>query len=736
MTTDSLDETSIATVERDGGAAPIDEKELSKFKDEIRTTVHNALAYAYDRRETGEQVRLAIWEGQSRDGRKHEAELGIKAIPYEGSPDARLRVADMIVNEHVLVACLAAIRSLLAIKVSSLQTHDPSRGARLTTLLKWILKNQIGRKTLRRVLEQLANYCYGDSPGVGFLGVWQERESALEDRSLDRDEVARLMVEQFQLPLPDAQAAFVMMDDPAREDEAVDWMMELLADVPVAKKRAREIVRDLRDKQTAMFPAPYWRQNGVCWHAYRMFEDIFVPSNTPSNCQRARWYLIRESISEAELKERQRSHAYTEKFVQQVLEKGEGRSILFLRRTSRVTGDGSIGVTQYSGPDGQNPYQQMFEVLTLYFRAVNDQNVPGVYYFPLNLDVAVPGHGRELLEYNLPNRCVYPFIDCRRESLNNNLLDSRGVPELAMTDQDALKLLDDSRHANAILKAMPPYEVPNRTPSIRMKFNPLGMIKVSRRGEIGPIEMPDYPVGITEQQGHIWDRLIRYHGLHGGDPAKMPPLLTQMFQQWRADKFGDDVMEACSMTLALAQQYMSDEELAKVCDKQGFQIARSREEIQGEFGIELDYDVRSLDMRELREMAQTFAELIAPLDKNSTIQYDQVVNWFVNMLNPNMAEMVTRPVEDANSKESGDERNNIAQIAAGLEPDMAEQGQNWQLRLGEWQKAVQKDPQFMQDWTPLKRKIAEARMEHLEKQYEQHNINPGIGRSLGKKVMG
>lgn len=759
MTTEQLDETSIERVDGQGGSATVTQEDLNKFQKEIRQCVSQSLGDVWGRRETGEQIRLCYWGGQSPDGRKRKQYLNRDPIPYEGAPDRRIRAADMIVNEHVIVTGLAIMRMLAAIRVNSLQTHDPSRGARLTQVLRWILKNQIGRAQLRTIIEQMGNYTYGDAPGIGCLGVWWERESQLEERVLSADDIQTILIRDYGLNAREVLDAFAMVMEPEGEEEAAQWIGAIVggersevrsekeygaagaaggddqqdAGGTLSQSKAREMVRQLRTEGACRFPAPYWRVNGVTWCAYQLFNEIWLPDNTPTDAQRARWYLIRESLSEAELRERIVSHNYTEAFVEAVLKQGEARSILNLSPLhTGVTGDGSLGTTAWRRTD-PDPRSHTYEVLTIYYRAVNEDNVPGVYYFPLNLDVTVPGHDRELLEYQLPRRKVYPFVCTQRETLNANLLDSRGVPEIAMTDQDALKLTADSRLGNAILRAFPPIESPRNRPNLKLKFSPLGQIKVDRRGEFGPVEMPDYPVGMTEEQVHIWNFLHRYFGLFAGEESN--PMIAQLFNQWRADKMGDCILDACAMTLALAQQYMTDEELAKVCDSRtGVPVARSREDIQGEFGIDMDYNTAAMDLAYIKELAEVIGTMILPADTTSTIQRDRLVMWLMQAINPNMAEDVVAPVDEANSREAEDERNNIAQIAAGVEPEMLPEGQNFGLRLMVWQQALQKNPRMMDNWSPMSRQMAEARMEQLGKQYEQHNVNPQIGRTLGKQV--
>ena len=43
-----------------------------------------------------DETRYALWDGQNRDGKKHAADIGVKAFPWEGASDTRIRLADEV----------------------------------------------------------------------------------------------------------------------------------------------------------------------------------------------------------------------------------------------------------------------------------------------------------------------------------------------------------------------------------------------------------------------------------------------------------------------------------------------------------------------------------------------------------------------------------------------------------------------------------------------------------------
>src|SRR5262249_17536115 len=136
----------------------------------------------------------------------------------------------------------------------------------------------------------------------------------------------------------DAQA-FAKLDaqlmNPDRDAETAQALQQL---VPyLSDARAKSVVQQLRDEGTAEFPAPYRRLDQPVLCAYRLFDDIFFPTNT-TDPQRCRVYLLREWLTEVELRERIVSYDYSEDFVDEVL-KHEATTLFPMYRRNPTQGD-------------------------------------------------------------------------------------------------------------------------------------------------------------------------------------------------------------------------------------------------------------------------------------------------------------------------------------------------------------------------------------------------------------
>jgi hypothetical protein len=165
--------------------APVSEGDLAALKtlvDEIRTDLS---ALVQSRRDLARDTRMCRWDGQSDDGRKHREDLGQDAVPYENASDARVRIADKIVNERVAELVLATRRG--STRVVGMDGLDEGKAGRLEILRQWVL-NQWG-DDFRRQTELLAQFQEGGAPGIGVALVDWDWEWGLESKTVTRDDV-------------------------------------------------------------------------------------------------------------------------------------------------------------------------------------------------------------------------------------------------------------------------------------------------------------------------------------------------------------------------------------------------------------------------------------------------------------------------------------------------------------------------------------------------------------------
>lgn len=721
----------LSTVPGDGGSGALTAKDLAVFKDEMNFITKAAGYGLVDRRNGSEDTRYCRTEGQSADGLRHaDAQGGEPAFPFEGAPDGRIRLADMIINERVLILVAAAMRAIP--KVTGVKMGDDDYAGRMQTLLKWVIKNHFG-SDYRREIIKVAQFQEGDSPAVGFLGVWWKQEMATEMRDLTLQQLAQMLVQTYKFTPDDLNVLQQMLMNPDRDAESAQWLQAWQPDLE--PDRAKDVVKQLREGGKATFPAPYMRVNLPELSAYRMFDDIYCPANTPNKKGHCRMWFIREWLSEVMLRERaavkvagEEDAAYSESFVEEVLKHEGLTGFPTWQRAQAIVGDYSGDAARQSW----NPelFKGLYEVITVVYKASNENNIPGIYVATFNYYVNEAAHDRELLGYE---HGEYPITPFTREVLTQRLWDSRGVGELVQTDQNMLKIFSDSLGAHVTLTTIPPIKVPRSRPNLRLTIGPLKLIKEDRPGQIEFMEMPAYPVAVKEGGEIMMQRIGEYFGRIG---ATIPPLLTQLHQEGMVGLFLDNLRDVLVQLLQLCQQYMTDEDIARITGDDGQPIAHTREEIQGKFNITLSFDPRDLDMTYIKELAEIVATMILPMDTDNVIMHAKLVNRLLTAVSPDLAAETLQPVDAANQSEIKDEQNNFTHINAGIEPDMPTDGVNFQLRLNVLQDIVKKNPESYQKMSPTSKKILQARIQYLTSQVQQHGENKIIGRQGGKAALG
>ena len=722
-----MEKENLERVSGDGGETTVTEPQLEAFKDEMEQIQRDLAQDVSTRRDKAEDVRFCRWEGQSPDGlKKAEYMEGASPFPFEGAADTRMRTADMKINERERVLVAAAKRS--DVRVQGLEGRDLELGAQMNTVLKWVLRNQLGN-SFRRELKKVAQWQEGDTPAAAMLGVYWKHEVALEMATITLDELIMMIVQNAQAAGKTeeeiAEEDPDMLQNPFQEDRLIALMKQIAPHI--RDKRARKVIEELKATGSARFPQPYVKESVPKLTAYRLFEDVFFPQNT-TDIQRARVIFVREWLSETELQEREVSQGYSPKFIKEVL-KHEGESGFSTYHTpSEVSGDFSLGLVKRTVD--KEAYRGCYEVITAYTRSVNEDGVPGIYYTCFSHAVEFAAKKRALLDYA---HGKYPFVFFAREVLTSRLWDSRSVSELAMTHQQMQKFLWDSFCDHTTLSTVPPVRVPKSRPRVQLTIGPMSQVKESRPGEIQWMEPPRYPSTNDKAQAECQRQIDQYFCRTA---ETVPPAMSALASQDMVDSFLGNLKDALVMMMQLVQQYMPDETIQRVTGSmKGVPVARSRKDIQGKFDLELTFDARDLDLEYVLKKAEVIGKYVLPIDVLSTVQRDKLVARLFAGIDPALAEDTLQPVQSANRQEIEDEQVNFAKIAAGVEPPMLEAGQNHQLRLQVLQSIGESNPQAMERLQEDSQQILETRLKHLGFMVQQQT-NAKTGRVGAQPALG
>lgn len=705
----------------DGDTQACDAGRLTKFKEELQATAKDAGGGTNDRRALADDVRFCRWPGQSPDGLKHPVD-GKAAFPFNGAADTRVRTADQITNEQVIIIMAA----LMKLNVDFVGIPGPTGAAndRLADKLgvewEFIKRNQLGAELLVE-LTKFVQWRQGDSPALAFMQVSWHQESALKVVTTAADEVIQKAV-----ALATAQGHEVAPEDllqlqdllvnPARQAELAALLGAVWPDL--RDDTAKNVAAELQANGEADFAYPYICENRLKLKARRLFDDMIVPENTPTDLRGARMLFVREWHNEAQLRERDAKGDFKPGFVDKVLEhEGESGWAVWTRWGQ----DGTWLDAPVQREWNKEMQRGLYEIITVFYRGFNSHGIPGIYSVDFHANVDFAGTDQVLLDYRLNGR--YPFVCSTREILTHNLWDSRGNSELAATEQHALKFLHDSFRDNVQLSTVPPMEIPASRPKIAIVWGPLAEIRVNRQGEIKPFAPFPYPMGNEKMMAIVKEGLERYFGQFSNTS---PADLVRAYHQSLIDFMLIPVVEIIEMGLRLFNQFMPPEQLQ--------QIGGEADASEAHFKVEASFDAGMLSFDYIKMMGEIISQYILTWDTGQTVPRAELVKWFMSMIAPRMAQKLTRPQEEADQSEIEDEQYNFTLIASGIEPPMMEEGQNWALRRETLLEIGRRNPQAFGALTPNSKLILEARLKHFDGMIEQQK-NAVIGRTMAAPAL-
>lgn len=726
-------------VQGDGGDQKVDDKLLEWLKDEVYEIVAGGESGLWDSRTDSWNTRLCIWAGQSSDGRKHADENNDEPVmPFEGAVDGRHRITDMLINEDMMLVVLASMRA--RISMVGVGENDVAAVSRMETVFRWVRDTQLGYRYMRELIK-LAQYTFGDSPAVGVMGVTWRQETQLEMKTLTAQELMDLYlqvvmdgfargaedVSQEDLEQEASAAAEQFLEVLADDAYGEDALIEILQNFfPYVKtKRARKVIKGLREEGAARFPAPYLKYNGLELNAKRLYEDCFIPSST-IEFQRTRVYFEPDWLTRTEVLQRQIEFGWSDTFVEDLIGKDDER--------------GQAGVVTFSqkvrDKNGQlvdqnmDASREMYQVVTAYWKDVNEDGVVGIYYVTFHADIEVAATDARVLDYAHGN---YPCHAFQREVLDSRLMDSRGIAELAGSHQDLLKMYSDSFGDNAQLTAVPPMVTRGRKNQGALYIEPLAELQAKREGDFQWLSPPQYPNQVDEMMKEIRRQIDEYHGRPGDEVAGD---LVNMHREFKVMWWLANLKEVHMQMLQLIQQYIPEETLIRITDDEGNPVARSRDEIQGQYDIRLTFDPRDFDPEYLKLVGETIMNVLMPMDREKTIDPSPVIANLFWRLQPELAQSSIRNVEKARDTEIDDERKAYQTILGGEEPELADDGSiNYQLRIQHYQAIQQQNPKIFEGLAQDRTAILQSRLERLQMLAEQYGENADIGRQGGREAL-
>jgi hypothetical protein len=174
--------------------------------------------------------------------------------------------------------------------------------------------------------------------------------------------------------------------------------------------------------------------------------------------------------------------------------------------------------------------------------------------------------------------------------------------------------------------------------------------------------------------------------------------------------------------------------LDAITDGEGRQLVARPEEIQGQFGIEVDFDPRVMDMEYVRTVGKTVTEMLQ-LDRGNAVDTFPIVETLMGWLLPDVARRAIRAPATAAKAELEDELTQYLRIRGGVEPPLPAEGANYAARLQMYAQMEQANPAVYDSMPADQSAILKSRVERMKVQAEQYGVNPQIGREGGRRAL-
>ena len=651
----------------------------------------------YTRKNVNYNTRFCLWPGQDDSGRKLSVNLGKNAFPWDGAADSRIRLADMICNERVRLLKNSFQKSRLS--VIPTEATDLIAANKVQTTIKWLLHSHCSQM-MRREVELAANI--RETYGLAIMGVFWRRTTRNE---------------KLTFTLESLQATYLETGDPA-----IAMMIEAILDPTQEEAVAREMemflpgqgsaanVRKLREQGFFEYDSPYIFENLPEWTALEVWEDVIFPPSV-YDLQKSPFIAFRELVREDELREREVTEDYDAKWIEEAV-KHKGVYRRNTRNMYRMTD------TLLLSDD-----KDMIEVWRVYEKKWNEKiGAMEVICTIIQPSVVDRVAKSEPMGYE---HGQYPFVELPLERTSRPLIESRGIPELLCTQQTEIKTQRDFRSDRASLTILPPLKVPANRGKLDIVLGPAKQLPERRPGEFQWMQPPANDMGTIEIEAATRRDVDEYFGIARADIAQSRSLLAQ---QDLVDTWLADMALVLQQTFQLAQQYLDDIKFTRVAGGLPMQFQATREDIQGKYDLNLDFDARVLDNEALKIKLQGLTEL-TQLDTMGVIDRAGLVKFLCSSIDPTLADMLVKDVQAAQQAEVEDEQLQFTKIAAGTEPPLKEGGQNVQLRAQTLQGIIQSNPAIQQrlQQDQIFAAMIEARMKAFEFQMQQQQ-NAQIGR--------
>jgi len=719
----------------DGGDRKLDPETLTFLKSRAQTTALRARDFFTSSYADGKGARYCEWPGQTADGLVTASTEDEEVEPFDGASDQRVRWADQMANEEVVLLMTA----LMGAQINCVpRGQGDMDGARRNGLLLRYLIDELGAAWWMQNA-RLASYMVADDPALAGMRVDWHATRRMEYKTLTAQQMAELYlqneverlaqaglsVETAQGQLEGAKENFLLalLDPKADKEELAQLLQGYFPGMRPA--RAKKVLQELRSKGVAEFPVEIAPLEGVRVRAMQWGVDFTFDSHTTDWDACQAWF---EPVwmTAPELRAAVAEDGWDKGFVDEVL-KHEAEAA-FMPYTTTVQSTRDTVVLKDA-----SRYQGMYQVVWCHYWATNEDGIRARYEAVIHFGVDVSAFGSRMQRNAHGKWEAHLFV---REVVDRFLTSSRGIPGLISPMQGPAKVLMDAATNNGIMGAEPPVISFGYANKGNIAMKPFGHLPVRMGGDLKWMQPPAFPATTTQMLDRIRQERDAYLA-RGGDPLVVPPEIVKMSRQWRVFWYLENVREVLRMMLLDARQFASDAFLQRVTDDTGMSAVRGRADLEGEYDIEVSFNPANLDDERVTRVMETLAQILPTMDRNQTIDTAPIAAQAVMALLPNLPRGTIKMRAAAMQDELADEKKNYEAIRNGFIPAMNTAGKwDYEARRNMYREMEQQNPQVFLDMGADKQQNLLEWWKGLEQQAQQFGANREIGKTGMKEAAG
>lgn len=537
-----------------------------------------------------------------------------------------------------------------------------------TTLLRWIRDCKMPQQLYKEATLG-AQYALQYGWSAFFVG-WQQN-IGVRSQSISMDQIVALSQQSGSQVLADLPALIT-----SAPEQAAEVMQMAMPNLKASD--AKRMVRELAKEGVTSMDEEYVSKNLPEVVALKPWDEIIFPPET-ADLQRSRVIFRRTWMSEVELREKITTEGWNPDWVERALQQ--------LGKSSSYYNINLLPTTTMMVYNGVN-YMNMVEVVYCYTKSL-DGDAPAIFYTVICPQAASNRYEdssswaiHERLDYA---HGEYPFVEFRREQIRRAITDTRGIPELATTDQDEIKAQHDSIRDHTAFSTLPPIKVVKRIGAMN-KVGPGVQLPVTNQNDYTFMEPPARePTVAFNLIGRVEQQHAAYFGTNN---ATVSPMTTQILQQALVNSWLLSWRSVFRQMFSLCCQYMAPQEIQRIT---GGQLPQNLSEIHSEFDINVRFDVMNLDKEYIAQKVD-FLTKIKQMDTGGVLNANRITEMLIQAIAPEMAGELILNQQQASQKMFKDVQSDIGMMLLGNEALYQENDPAAQTKLQFAQQVLQSNP--------------------------------------------